>query len=666
MAAEESGKITTFVNPKYAIKTPSYVDTSTRGLRKTFNKPIDFQVPAAWGSQQQVTFNIQSKGLDMDYAEAELNMNLQISSAVGTMVAFPAGTPIAFAPDLAATLVDSFNWGLSTGGTIENPPGGQTDGIFIGDVIEMSNDWLIGQQGLQDAMILDDPGQTQTVIGQPGTTNLALVPAVPVIQDVTAGAVASAVAPPYLSFVANSATVLGVKVLPQSINQAIVTSDLLNFYLYQGQTQLSVFAVGGGTISNSTVAASGAISKPFTTGPLGSGIKLGTVSGILAPVELTSTSATWLATDTITFYATSPSTGTFPLVFTDVSLSPPAVLVFTPASISTVTCTVGMAALGGATIATGDQIVVSGVPQVVLQSGSKGFWARQALTDAGLIWTASIKLKRIISFLRSYRKVINSGNFFLQLTTTQNSVNNMIQKASWVPSGTVWVSDMQLTLTQLQPSNAAGRKLDLKVGETTDFTWIRRRTIKITPVQINNQSYEVSFVMISEFVEFLIFTFKPTTYFGNQNSNFNASLVPAAGSSSPQNPINQAFLQINAGEQVPASSYGQFPSDLAKQFAEVMELEHRKDDELLSGPLNINNYLKNYFFFVFNLSNREQVADFSGNQQGQIQTQFNFQTAFPAQYDVRVTTFSRANGRWTMTDAGLIYTSRGFKEVQSG
>jgi hypothetical protein len=661
MAAEESGKITTFVNPKYAIKTPSYVDTSTRGLRKTFNKPIDFQVPAAWGSQQQVTFNIQSKGLDMDYAEAELNMNLQISSAVGSMVAFPAGTPIAFAPDLAATFVDSFNWGLSTGGTIENPPGGQTDGIFIGDVIEMSNDWLIGQQGLQDAMILDDSGETQDTTGQPFMTSNQVVPAAILITDATQAALATPVPNTMVFTIGTGGALLNVKFPTNSIGQTgtgsatpiATTADNITIFIQNGATQLPVVAAGTTSAQYATSFRLGAFDATNKSYPL-----------FLIGASAWGTGSTH---ETITFYAQSATEGLIPLVFQDISTSPPTQFTLTSTTTETnlYTSLITTASTVGSLTAQ-DLVLVTGVNQVIKQNTSRGFWARQALTDAGLIWTASIKIKRIISFLRSYRKVINSGNFFLQLTTTGNSVNNMIQKASWVPSGTVWVSDMQLTLTQLQPSTAAERKLDLKIGETTDFTWIRRRTIKIAPVQINNQSYEVSFVMISEFVEFLIFTFKPTTYFGNQNSNFNASLVPAAGSSLPQNPINQAFLQINAGEQVPASSYGQFPSDLAKQFAEVMELEHRKDDELLSGPLNINNYLKNYFFFVFNLSNREQVADFSGNQQGQIQTQFNFQTAFPAQYDVRVTTFSRANGRWTMTDGGLIYTSRGFKEVQSG
>jgi len=148
---------------RWRIDQKGKVDISSTSRTDAFFTAPEFANFGYWGTANLMTWNCTLANRCAFYQDGYWEGLCEVRDS-STGAKYPTGTAVAVNPDVCAWLFNNYNiyWGSET---IETKTNYVQQKVFFTDLLELSYDWVIGQAGLDDAFILDAPGQTQVVTG---------------------------------------------------------------------------------------------------------------------------------------------------------------------------------------------------------------------------------------------------------------------------------------------------------------------------------------------------------------------------------------------------------------------------------------------------------------------------------------------------------------------
>ncbi len=251
------------------------------------------------------------------------------------------------------------------------------------------------------------------------------------------------------------------------------------------------------------------------------------------------------------------------------------------------------------------------------------FWKRQALTDAGAMLAIRVPIRRICDFFEGYDHVVTGGTLLLRVYI-QSQINKLFMTGPGVNPAALRIVDLQLAMPMAKPALIVQPALyaSLATGKNQIFKCKAYRTDKLQAIPAGQSQYDITTTSPSKKVNYIVLTFLPgpidtASTQVNQNCQYSQAPYPQGATNSyvatvgSNNLFVSAYVQVG-NKQFPQSPYGQYVSDMNRQYKAYKSCAARLEYDSLSPILNYNTWLQSYYLLVFDCSHNDEDAGGSG------------------------------------------------------
>jgi hypothetical protein len=258
-------------------------------------------------------------------------------------------------------------------------------------------------------------------------------------------------------------------------------------------------------------------------------------------------------------------------------------------------------------------------------NNASGYAARQALTDAGLIWNQVTPLSTMTDIGNVDFPLMGVG-IVLTIYNETTQITNMIQNNTGSPVY-LWIADRELAVPSLKASSRIWQFISSKLrGEVPRMIPCKKRAVAPQTTIPSGTTVYTQQLNIPSGTADIVVQFIPSAYIGVGTANIMVSKLALPSNTNislNNNPILSCYLDLGGGNLVPSVYYGAQRSDAMRQYRAFLELARKADYDGPAVPITYQQFYNNYFLLCFHIPSDCRSG-------GQITFNLTVNTAFSA------------------------------------